>query len=186
MPVQVFYVTSFFCLIAFLFVVSSIACRIVQSIYPNSSDILKLLYGNIPAPMKCPGQQYNEEYGETQQREVWVIFTVSNICSYLGPVLLTWINLSNNIPSKVWDEITCPITNFNGCIIEIWEWIKNFIPQFIIWAIHFPMLWLKLTRHSMIRLMTRSWYHCLPKTCFMWKLLPMTPDKQQCAWLPYM
>ena len=26
---------------------------------------------------------------------------------------------------KVWNEITCPFTNFNGCTVEVWEWISN-------------------------------------------------------------
>ena len=34
-----------------------------------------------------------------------------------------WI--SNYIHYKVWDEITCPFPNFNGAIIEVWEWIRN-------------------------------------------------------------
>ena len=28
-----------------------------------------------------------------------------------------WIN--NHIPSKVWDEITNPFLNFNGCTVEV-------------------------------------------------------------------
>ena len=31
--------------------------------------------------------------------------------------------------SKVWDEITIP--NFNGCTVEVCEWISDFIPHFI-------------------------------------------------------
>ena len=30
--------------------------------------------------------------------------------------------------SKVWDEITDPFPNFNGCTVEVWEWISNFTP----------------------------------------------------------
>ena len=30
--------------------------------------------------------------------------------------------------SEVWDEITHPSPTFKGCIIEVWEWICNFIP----------------------------------------------------------
>ena len=41
----------------------------------------------------------------------------------------TWI--SNHMPNKVWDEITYPFPNFNGCIMEVWEWVSNFIQQFI-------------------------------------------------------
>ena len=35
------------------------------------------------------------------------------------------------MPSKVWDEITYPFPNFNGCTVEVWEWISKFIPHFI-------------------------------------------------------
>ena len=38
---------------------------------------------------------------------------------------------SKHMPSKMWDEITYPFPNINGFNIEVWEWINNFIPQFI-------------------------------------------------------
>ena len=47
-----------------------------------------------------------------------------------------WIR--NHKPSKVWDEITNPFPNFNGCIIEVWEWINNFIPYFTMDVITCP------------------------------------------------
>ena len=31
-----------------------------------------------------------------------------------------------NVPG----ESTFPFPNFNGCTIELWEWISNFIPRF--------------------------------------------------------
>ena len=37
---------------------------------------------------------------------------------------------NNYIHHKVWDEITSPFPNFNGCSMEVWEWISNFIPHF--------------------------------------------------------
>ena len=27
--------------------------------------------------------------------------------------------------------MNCPIPNFNGATVEVWEWISNFIPHFI-------------------------------------------------------
>ena len=36
------------------------------------------------------------------------------------------------MPNKVWSEITYPFPNFNGCTIEVWEWICNFILYFIL------------------------------------------------------
>ena len=35
------------------------------------------------------------------------------------------------MPSKVWDEITYPFLNFNGCTVEVKEWIGNFILHFV-------------------------------------------------------
>ena len=38
-------------------------------------------------------------------------------------LILAWI--SNYIHYKVWDEITYPFLNFNGCTVEVKEWISN-------------------------------------------------------------
>ena len=37
----------------------------------------------------------------------------------------------NYIHYKVRDEIIYPFPNFNGEPVEVWEWIGNFIPHFI-------------------------------------------------------
>ena len=56
----------------------------------------------------------------------------------VGPqVLLTWISFNPSlniccIHYEVWDEITYPFPNFNGCSVEVWEWISNFIPHLIV------------------------------------------------------
>ena len=36
------------------------------------------------------------------------------------------------------DEITYPFPNFNGCTIEILEWISDFIPYIIMTVITYP------------------------------------------------
>ena len=38
-----------------------------------------------------------------------------------------WI--SNYIHYEKWNEITYPIPNFNGCTVEVWDWISNFTPH---------------------------------------------------------
>ena len=40
---------------------------------------------------------------------------------YLSSVDLTLIPawISNHMPSKMWDEITYPFLNFNGCTVEV-------------------------------------------------------------------
>ena len=45
---------------------------------------------------------------------------------------------SNQVPIKVWDEITCPFPNFNGCTVEVWGWISDSIPHFMINVITYP------------------------------------------------
>ena len=42
------------------------------------------------------------------------------------------------MPGKVWDEITYPFLNFNGCTDEVKECISNFILHFIIDMITYP------------------------------------------------
>ena len=50
---------------------------------------------------------------------------------YWNGLTLTPAWMSNYIQQKVWDEITYPFTNFNGCTAEVWEWILNLIPYFL-------------------------------------------------------
>ena len=49
---------------------------------------------------------------------------------YTETIIPAWI--SNHMSSKVCDKITYPFPNFNGCTVEAWVWISNFIPHFII------------------------------------------------------
>ena len=63
--------------------------------------------------------------------------------NFAGPLLLSWINLSpvwigNHIPSKVWDEITYSLPNFNCCTVEVLEWISNCISHFIVHVVTYP------------------------------------------------
>ena len=48
----------------------------------------------------------------------------------------TWIY--NHTLSKVWHQITYPVPNFNGEDVELWEWISNFTPHFIMDVITCP------------------------------------------------
>ena len=48
---------------------------------------------------------------------------------YLHVLTLIPAWISNHTPSKVWDEITYPFLNFNGCTVEVQEWISNFTVQ---------------------------------------------------------
>ena len=60
-----------------------------------------------------------------------------------GLTLITaWI--SNRLPCKVWNEITYLLKIFNGCFtVDVWEWISNFIQDFITCIITYS-LWIKV------------------------------------------
>ena len=57
---------------------------------------------------------------------------------YQHVLMLIPVWISNYIHYKVWDEITYPFQNFNGCIVEVWEWISNSIPLYIEHVITYP------------------------------------------------
>ena len=42
------------------------------------------------------------------------------------------------MPRQVWEEITYPFPNLNGCTIEVWEWISYFTPHIIMDVITYP------------------------------------------------
>ena len=56
----------------------------------------------------------------------------------IGHLTLMPAWMSNYIHYEMWDEITFLFPNFNGCTIEVWEWIHNFIPHFTGHVITYP------------------------------------------------
>ena len=46
---------------------------------------------------------------------------------YLQALIPAWI--SNHTHYEMWDEISYPFLNYNCCIVEVWEWMSNFIPH---------------------------------------------------------
>ena len=45
---------------------------------------------------------------------------------------------SSHTPSISWDEITNPNINFNGATVDVWQWINDFIPKFVMEVITYP------------------------------------------------
>ena len=52
------------------------------------------------------------------------------------------------MPGKVWDELTYPFLSFNGCTVEVYEWLSNFIQHSMMDVIYLSMLWLELIHVS--------------------------------------
>ena len=57
---------------------------------------------------------------------------------YKHGLTLTPAWISNRMPCKVLAEITSLFPNFNDCTIQVWKWISNFIPHFMVDVITYP------------------------------------------------
>ena len=42
------------------------------------------------------------------------------------------------MPNEMWDESTYPLQNHNVYTVEVWEWIGDFIPRFIMDVMNNP------------------------------------------------
>ena len=98
-----------------------------------------------PLATRILNMQYKRFFAFTQKDSTTSIYAISMLRNdrkwkylfffFLGPLLLSWFNLhpnmDNHMSCKVWDEITYPVPNFNGCTVEVWKWISNFISHFI-------------------------------------------------------
>ena len=57
---------------------------------------------------------------------------------YFYGLILIPARIINHMPRKVLDEINYAFLNFNGCTVEVYEWITNFIPHFIMDVFTYP------------------------------------------------
>ena len=63
----------------------------------------------------------------------FLLFTWGPFCYHGLTLIPAW--MTNYTHYKVWDEITYPFPNFNGCTVEVWEWISSLIPHFTVHVI---------------------------------------------------
>ena len=76
----------------------------------------------------------------------WRHPALTHICvPFLNGLTLIPAWISNYIHYETWDEITYPSPNFNGCTVEVWEWISNTLYQA---CDYLSLLGLKLIRVS--------------------------------------
>ena len=101
----------------------------------QSSTLLTLCVGNQLVTGGSPSQR------ATDAESVFMLWRHHAVFGYakMNPALiqrgsfylhrLTWIaaRISNYTHYKVWDIITYPVPNVNGC--TVWEWIRNFKPN---------------------------------------------------------
>ena len=86
----------------------------------------------------CDTSKYRENSSATLKNGTWTAkaYYCSPIYWHRLSSIPGWI--STHMISKVWDEIIYPIPNFNGCTVEVWEWINNFILHIIADVITYP------------------------------------------------
>ena len=78
-------------------------------------------HSNFPGP--------NERMVVKQPFMIWVYYLQGPF--YLYRITLTPAWMSNFTYHKIWDGITYLFPKFNNEAVEVWEWISNFIPDFI-------------------------------------------------------
>ena len=115
----------------------------------------------------CEGNSIHFRHTNGCSWESVKIFETENISTWEGlepptfgfmPNALTSIRVRHLLshvaeywPNKSWDEITYPFPNFNGCTVDVWEWIRNFVPHHIMDVISYPWCAIYVTSSSMVK-----------------------------------
>ena len=68
----------------------------------------------------------------------WQHMCYSDCCRFTGLTLIL-ARISNRMASKMWGKITYAFPNFNGAAVEVWGWIRNFVPYFVMDVITFAI-----------------------------------------------
>ena len=97
---------------------------------------------------------------------------LTNVC-IRGPLCLHALTLilagiNNYIHYIVWHKITYWLPNFNGVTAEVWRWMGNLIPHFIVLAITYPcwdLRWSMLVKQVPAVQVTRRPLLWLPTCC---------------------
>ena len=93
-------------------------------------DISRVKNEPIDTQLALAGCQAGDSPLPESSRSLTHVFIIRGPFYQHGLTLIpAWI--SNHMPSKVWDEITCPFPNFSGTAVEVWEWRSNFIPHLV-------------------------------------------------------
>ena len=119
----------------------------------NAEDIITVrsVLGNHKQPMLT--EQPMDKPALSSIRESWC----STILHEVTPIIPAW--RGNSTHYKMWDEITYPFPNFNGAIIEVWEWVINSIPLYCA-CDYLSMLGLKLINVRNLQQLLRSFGCC--------------------------
>ena len=70
---------------------------------------------------------------------------MASLLTHIGLYASLGLNELTLIPAWIsnyihvsWDEITCLFLIFKGVAVKVWEWMSNFIPQFIGHVVSYP------------------------------------------------
>ena len=99
----------------------------------------------------CPGDPKTHA---TSSHDIVLLFITSSPFYWHGLTLIP-TGISNHIHHNMWDEIIYPFLNFNGCSVEVGEWMINFIPHFTRLVITYPC-WDK-SSSMLIKWATERW-----------------------------
>ena len=99
----------------------------------------------------------------------FICILVSRDPFYQNGLFLIPAWISNHMPSKMWDEVTFPIPNFDGCIIEVLELINDFVPYFrMYFLIHAGINFFHVSKRGINNKCTWSHGHCHHDHRYLW------------------
>ena len=116
----------------------SIGCRLaILSMHktPDTPDINVHVTDEMDMGVWVPDDQRITIYGTRYSSVPSIRYSVTGVQHGLT-LFPAWIG--SYIPYNLCDEVIYPFPNFNGVIVEVWEWISNFIPDFTGHVITYP------------------------------------------------
>ena len=115
------------------------ACWLSKEVHV-SQQVHAIVLSTPPAAPSFMSAIYSHTIRNAMDRNYFPSFYFLLISRHKGPLSLTWFSCNlrmckkNYIDYKMWDEITYPCPNINGCTVEVCEWITNFIHTLLILA----------------------------------------------------
>ena len=125
--------------------------NIFQNVFFKLISWIDTLSNSCETALRSMPQNPSDDKSTLVQVMAWCRQAASHYLSQCCPKSLSpygvtrpqWVKprkdrISNYIHYKVWDEITYPLPIFNAATVEVWEWIRNFIPHFIRSVVTYP------------------------------------------------
>ena len=106
--------------------------------------------------IRCQNSRHNNYWDYKYTVHIWILRIVLSFSLRIRDNITRWYNnwdpfynhltiipvlISNGKHYKVWDDVTSPFPNFNGCTVDVCEWIRYLITHITAHVITYPCLY---------------------------------------------